>query len=123
MEMENKLMRPQKIESNKNMPSNSSVTKRLSLLNRYYKITKFYSFLKATALKGGTVIVIFVLLLVGLELFVLDFDSILNGLVDTYPPAIVFSFFLASSFQNIISIRYFLRWSHPFLSKCIMDAF
>ena len=103
---------PYKSETRKQMPPNSNVTKRLALLNRYYKITKFYSFLKATALKGGTVIAIFVLLLVGLELFVLDFDSILTGLVETYPPEIVFSFFLASeTILGIVPPEIFIAWA------------
>jgi len=38
-------------------------------LHRYYRITKFYVFLKDTAYKGLITILIFVALLVGLEYF------------------------------------------------------
>jgi len=94
------------------MISNYNLTKRLALLNRYYKITKFYSFLKDTAFKGGAVIVIFVLLLVGLELFVLDFNSLLNNLVATYSPPIVFLFFLVSeTILGIIPPEVFIAWA------------
>ena len=70
--------------------------KRLTLLNRYYRITKFYSFLKDTAIKGGIVIVVFVGLLLALEYFFLDFNSLLNKLVASYSAPVIFSFFLLS---------------------------
>ena len=82
------------------------------LLNRYYQITKFYSFLKNTAFKGGGVIIVFVLLLVGLELFFLDFNSLLNHLVATYSATFIFSFFLASeTILGIIPPEVFIAWS------------
>lgn len=82
------------------------------LLNRYYQITKFYSFLKNTAFKGGAGVIIFVLLLVVLELFVLDFNSLLNHLVATYSATFIFSFFLASeTILGIIPPEVFIAWS------------
>ena len=82
------------------------------LLNRYYQITKFYSFLKNTAFKGGAVVIVFALLLVGLELFVLDFNSLLNHLVATYSSTFIFSFFLASeTILGIIPPEVFIAWS------------
>ena len=82
------------------------------LLNRYYQITKFYSFLKNTAFKGGAAVIIFVLLLVVLELFVLDFNSLLNHLVATYSATFIFSFFLASeTILGIIPPEVFIAWS------------
>ena len=82
------------------------------LLNRYYQITKFYSFLKNTAFKGGAAVIVFVLLLVGLELFVLDFNFLLNHLVATYSSTFIFSFFLASeTILGIIPPEVFIAWS------------
>ena len=82
------------------------------LLNRYYQITKFYSFLKDTAFKGSAAIIVFILLLVGLELFVLDFNSLLNQLVASYPSTFIFSFFLASeTFLGIIPPEIFIAWA------------
>ena len=82
------------------------------LLNRYYQITKFYSFLKNTAFKGGAAVIVFVLLLVVLELFVLDFNSLLNHLVATYSATFIFSFFLASeTILGIIPPEVFIAWS------------
>lgn len=94
------------------MISNYNLPKRLTLLNRYYKITKFYSFLKDTAFKGGAVIVVFVVLLLGLEFFVLDIDLLLNTLVATYSSQIVFSFFLVSeTILGIIPPEIFIAWA------------
>ncbi len=94
------------------MISNYNLSKRLVLLNRYYKITKFYAFLKDTAFKGGTVIVLFVLLLVSLELFVLDFNSLLNTLVATFSSQIVFLFFLVSeTILGVIPPEAFIAWA------------
>lgn len=94
------------------MISNYNLTKRLGLLNRYYKITNFYSFLKDTAFKGGIVIVIFVILLMGLELYVVDINSLLNDLVAAYSPPFVFSFFLISeTILGIIPPEIFIGWA------------
>ena len=89
-----------------------SLTKRLVLLNRYYKITKFYPFLKDTAFKGGAVLVAFVVLLLVLEYFFLDIDSLLNMLVATYSSQAVLSIFLASeTFFGIIPPEVFIAWA------------
>ena len=34
----------------------STALKKLQLLNRYYRITQFYSFLKKVAIKGGIIL-------------------------------------------------------------------
>ena len=90
----------------------NNTTKRLVLLNRYYKITRFYSFLKDTAYKGGIVVVIFVLLLLGLEFFLLDINLLLNNLVETYSPQMIFSFFLISeTILGVIPPEIFIAWA------------
>ena len=95
-----------------NLKSNFNLNKRLVLLNRYYQITKFYSFLKNTAFKGSVAIIFFILLLVGLELFVLDFNSLLNQLVASYSATFIFSFFLTSeTFLGIIPPEFFIAWA------------
>ncbi len=100
------------LQSGEYMISDHNLTKRLVILNRYYKITKFYSFLKDTAFKGGAAVVLFVLLLLGLEFFVLDIDSLLNNLVATYSSQIVFSFFLVSeTILGLIPPEVFIAWA------------
>lgn len=94
------------------MIPNYNLTKRLGLLNRYYRITNFYSFLKDTAFKGGTVVAIFVVILVGLEYFVLDINSLLNNLVATYSSSSIFSSFLVSeTFLGIVPPEVFIAWA------------
>lgn len=46
--------------------------KRVTALNRYYKITKFYDFLKKTAINGGITISIFLIVFVALDYYLLD---------------------------------------------------
>jgi len=95
----------------KNLLYNFSL-KRLSILNRYYRITRFYPFLKNTAYKGATVASIFVLLLVSLEIFFLDFNLILNNLVATYSPKILYSVFLLSeTFLGLVPPEMFIAWA------------
>ncbi|MDA3892381.1 MAG: VTT domain-containing protein [Salinivirgaceae bacterium] len=97
---------------NKNLLNNQISVKQLVLLNRYYKITRFYTFLKGTAYKGGVVIFIFVLLLLGLNYFVLDINLLLNNLVEAYSPQIIFSFFLLSeTVLGLVPPEVFIAWA------------
>lgn len=91
---------------------NQSRRKRWSVMNRYYKITQFYSFLKDTAFKGGIAIVVFVTIIVVLEYFVFDFNALLNTLVDTYSPKLIFSFFLLSeTVLGLVPPELFIAWA------------
>lgn len=86
--------------------------KRIHLLNRYYKITQFYSFLKDTSIKAGIVIVAFVAILLALEIFLLDFNALLNNLVETYSPQIIFGFFLLSeTVLGLVPPEIFIAWA------------
>ena len=86
--------------------------KRLSVLNRYYRLTRFYSFIKNTAYKGGFVALLVILLLIILEIFILDFNTILNNLVTVYPPWIIYSFFLLSeTFLGLVPPEIFIAWA------------
>lgn len=81
-------------------------------MNRYYKITQFYSFLKDTAFKGGIAIVVFVTIIVVLEYFVFDFNALLNNLVATYSPKLIFSFFLLSeTVLGLVPPELFIAWA------------
>jgi membrane protein YqaA with SNARE-associated domain len=75
-------------------------------------MSKFYSFLKNTLLKAGIIIVVVVAILIGLEYFFLDFNSLLNNLVATYPPVIIFSFFfLTETILGLIPPEVFIAWA------------
>ena len=86
--------------------------KRLELINRYYKITRFYPFLKDVALKGSFAAIAFVLVVLGLELFVFDINTFLNNLVATYSPKFIFSFFLISeTVLGLVPPEVFIAWA------------
>ncbi|MFA5328176.1 MAG: VTT domain-containing protein [Prolixibacteraceae bacterium] len=86
--------------------------KKLTVLNRYYRITKFYEFLKDTAIKGGIVIVLFVALLLALEYFFLDFNSLLNTLVESFSAGSIFGVFLISeTVLGLLPPEIFIAWS------------
>ena len=92
--------------------SERNSAKRLELINRYYKITKFYPFLKDVAVKGSIATVAFVLVVLGLELFVFDINTFLNNLVATYSPQFIFSFFLISeTVLGLVPPEVFIAWA------------
>jgi len=100
------------MNSNRKVRNNQVAMKRLILLNRYYRITRFYEFIRDTSVKGGIVVAVFVLLLVGLEYFVLDFDVLLNQLVESYSPTVVFStFFLSETVLGLLPPEIFIAWA------------
>jgi membrane protein YqaA with SNARE-associated domain len=87
-------------------------TRRLELINRYYRITRFYPFLKDVAVKGSIAAIAFVLVVLGLELFVFDINTFLNNLVATYSPQIIFSFFLISeTVLGLVPPEVFIAWA------------
>lgn len=84
----------------------------LTTLNRYYKITKFYSFLKDIAYKGGIATAIFVVVLLSLDFFFFDINLLLDNLVATYSPPFIFAFFLISeTFLGVIPPEVFIAWA------------
>lgn len=81
-------------------------------LHRYYKITKFYPFLKNIVTKAAITIGVFVGLLLLLELFFIDINSILDSLVANYSPGTIFSVFLLSeTILGLIPPEIFIAWS------------
>lgn len=86
-------------------------------INRYYRITKFYDFLKKTSIKGGVSILIFVAILAFLEYFFIDIEAILNSLVTNYSATSIFSVFLVSeTFLGLIPPEIFIAWSSKTVS-------
>ena len=86
--------------------------RRWSLVHRYYKITRFYSFLKNIAYQAFFMIVIFVLLLMAVNFFIIDINLLINNIIETYPPNVVLLFFLISeSILGLIPPEIFILWS------------
>ena len=93
---------------------------RWRLIHRYYKITRFYSFLKNTAYQAFFMIVIFVLLLMAVNYFIIDINLLINNILETYSPKIVvFWFLISESILGLIPPEIFILWSSqsssPFL--------
>lgn len=98
-------------ENNKLKPYQKFI-KKLKLMNRYYKITNFYSFLKRTAVRAFIVIVAIVAILLALEYFFFDFNEILENLVSTYSAKVIFPFFLLSeTILGLIPPEIFIAWA------------
>ena len=94
--------------------------RRWSFIHRYYKITCFYVFLKKTAYQAFFMIVIFVLLLMAVNFFIIDINLLINNILETYSPKIVILCFLISeSILGLIPPEIFILWSSksgsPFL--------
>jgi membrane protein YqaA with SNARE-associated domain len=103
-------------KDNKTM-NNRIFNNRLHIFNRYYKITKFYDFLRSTAIKGGIAIVIFGTILLALEYFFLDFNALLDSLVTNYSPKVIFSSFLLSeTILGLVPPEIFIAWASKSVS-------
>ena len=110
-----------------NNTSKSKLGKRLSLINRYFKITQFYSFIKSTAFKGAIVAIIFILLLLFVDSFIVDIGSLLTNLVETCSPLVILSVFLLSeSLLGLLPPEIFIAWasksSHSYLNLFLLSS-
>jgi len=86
--------------------------KKIKTLNRYYKMTKFYAFLKNMAIKGGLGLFVVVALFVVLDYYVLDTEAIFKALVTSYSSeAILFTFFVSETLLGLVPPEIFIAWS------------
>ena len=86
--------------------------KRWVLMHRYYRITRFYSFLKDSIYRSFFMIVIFVLLLMAINFFVIDINLMINTVIERYSPTVVILVFLLSeSILGLIPPEIFILWS------------
>ena len=86
--------------------------RRWGLVHRYYKITRFYSFLKNTAYQAFFIIVIFVLLLMAVNFLIIDLNLLIDHIIERYSPKIIILCFLISeSILGLIPPEIFILWS------------
>lgn len=86
--------------------------KQIPVIHRYYKITRFYPFLKSTAYKAFVAILLFSAIIFGLEYFFIDINSLLNKLVTNFDSVSVFVFFLISeTFLGLLPPEFFIAWA------------
>lgn len=81
-------------------------------MNRYYRMTKFYDFLKSTAIKGGTVIAIFIVLFLIVDYYLLDTRAIFDSIVTEFSTlSILTIFFVSETILGLIPPEIFIVWS------------
>src|SRR5690606_23775210 len=98
---------------------------RMVALNRYYKITKFYDFLKSTAIKGGITIAVVLALFVFLEYYFLDTRAMLDALVNNYSrESILGVFYISETILGLLPPEIFIAWSakmsHPWIYLSVL---
>lgn len=87
-------------------------TSQIPVLHRYYKITRFYQFLKSMAGKAFWIIFIFSAVILGLEYFFIDINSLLNKLVTNFSEFTVFMIFMISeTLFGLLPPEIFIAWA------------
>lgn len=95
-----------------NTPRTSSKKSKIVLLHQYYSYTGFYSFVIKSLKKAIFPISLFILVIVLVDRFVIDFNELFTSIIETYSAAyILFVFFASESFLGLIPPELFIAWS------------
>lgn len=85
---------------------------RLQLLHQYYKYTGFYSFLSTSLKKAVLPIILFVVALFAINYFVIDLNTLLIEMTDTFPTFwVLATFFISETILGLIPPEIFIAWS------------
>lgn len=88
-----------------------NIVPKLIVLNRYYRITKFYVFLKNILLKAGYLVGAFVLAYFIVDTFVVDTKAVFDHMVENFNATIVFTiFFISEMLMGIVPPEIFIAW-------------
>lgn len=94
---------------------------KLAVLNRYYRITRFYSFLKNVGIKAGMTLLGFVLIFTAVDLFIIDTNEFFTLLSEKYSSWFVFSvFFVSEVLMGVLPPEIFIAWGLNSLSPWLM---
>ncbi|WP_416442165.1 YqaA family protein [Leeuwenhoekiella sp. A16] len=96
------------------MPKSESSTKksRLQLLHQYYKYTGFYNFLTTSLKKAVVPVIVFFVVLAIIHFTVIDINSLLIKMTDTFPRFWVLAvFYLSEAILGLIPPEIFIAWS------------
>lgn len=86
--------------------------KQIPVLHRYYKITRFYSFLKSSASKALWILLVFSAIIFGLEYFFIDINSLLNQVVARFDIAtVLIFFFISETLLGLLPPEIFIAWA------------
>jgi len=93
-------------------PTKTKKKNRLQLLHQYYSYTGFYNFLKDALKKAVPAILIVVAILLFINYFVIDVNTVLKYVIDHYSSVtIIATFLLSESILGIIPPELFIAWS------------
>lgn len=85
---------------------------RIRILNRYYRITRFYNFISSMLLKTVAILAIFILLFFLFDIFIIDIEDLLHTIISKFSTLAVFSiFFVSELFMGILPPELFIAWS------------
>lgn len=90
----------------------TSIKTRLKRIHQYYKYTGFYTFVGNSLKKSIVPIGIFILALVAIDQFVIDFGDFFTHVTNNYAPiSILTVFYISESLLGLIPPEIFIAWS------------
>ncbi len=90
---------------------------RIMVLNRYYKMTRFYDFLKSMSIKTGITLAIFMIAFAAFDYFIIDIKVLLNSIASNYSSWFVFAvFFISETLMGLLPPEFFIAWSSKALN-------
>ncbi len=97
-----------------------SSQQRVLVLNRYYRITKFYKFLRDMTIKGAIALLLLLAVYLVVDYFLLDTDAIFKSFVENYSSSLLGSvFYLSESSFGFMPPELLIAWSikspHPWV--------
>ena len=95
------------------MDSNTKTKKsRFKLLHQYYSYTGFYRFIGLSLKKSIIPVVLFIGVLLGIHYFVIDINTALTTITETFSTvSVLVVFFLSESMLGLIPPEIFIAWS------------
>jgi membrane protein YqaA with SNARE-associated domain len=95
------------------MDSNTKTKKsRFKLLHQYYSYTGFYRFIGLSLKKSIIPVVLFISVLLGIHYFVIDINTALTTITETFSTvSVLVVFFLSESMLGLIPPEIFIAWS------------
>src|SRR5690554_1343990 len=85
---------------------------RLRILNRYYRISKFYEFLKKATIKTGLLLGLIVVIYMVLNAIIPDAGALFTTLTSKISSLFVFALFFTSEFLlGFIPPEFFIAWT------------
>ncbi|MFW6275911.1 MAG: YqaA family protein [bacterium] len=85
---------------------------RIRIWNRYFKITRFYDFIKKITLKTGLLLTVIVALYLILHQLFPDAETVFHTLVSKFSLLVIFTLFFTSEFfMGLIPPEFFIAWT------------